>query len=188
MRMNGETVGLRERFSNGAEWPGDTRHLPASEVANRHCEIQLTVPDHRDSGALNSKNDPLGKLRNGHAERYYEEVRNRDRSIEIESVSSHSGFSVDDVEAVFRHVFFEDHDLADDRHRFAPDYEMAQSWQRLRDGRDVKAHDLTMLHHELEESKLMAQGMPYVEAHDRVNDMGYNYQAEVAEWRGNGGE
>ncbi len=51
VRMNGETVGLRERFSNGAEWPGDTRHLPASEVANCHCEIQLTVP----SGGENAK-------------------------------------------------------------------------------------------------------------------------------------
>lgn len=52
-RMNGETVGIRERFSNGADWPGDSRALGVSDVANCHCEVELTIPDwsaaHRDA-------------------------------------------------------------------------------------------------------------------------------------------
>ena len=44
-RMNGETVGIRERFSNGADWPGDSRALGASDVANCHCEVELTILD-----------------------------------------------------------------------------------------------------------------------------------------------
>lgn len=44
-RMNGETVGIDERFSNGADWPGDTKALSVSEVAYCHCEVELTVPD-----------------------------------------------------------------------------------------------------------------------------------------------
>lgn len=51
--MSGETVGIRERFSNGADWPGDSRALGVSDVANCHCEVELTIPDgsaaHRDA-------------------------------------------------------------------------------------------------------------------------------------------
>ena len=61
---------------------------------------------------------------------------------------------------VYRHVFIEEHDLMDGHHRFVPDYDMAQSWQRLRSGKGVQKHDLTLLLHEYEESKLMATGNP----------------------------
>lgn len=49
-RMNGETVGIRERFSNGADWPGDTKSLSAGDVANCHCEVELTIPSREDRG------------------------------------------------------------------------------------------------------------------------------------------
>ncbi len=45
LRLNGETVGINEKFSNGASWPGDTRALTVDEVANCHCEIELTITD-----------------------------------------------------------------------------------------------------------------------------------------------
>jgi len=48
-RMDGETVGIRERFSNGADWPGDTKSLSAGDVANCHCEVELTIPDGGDT-------------------------------------------------------------------------------------------------------------------------------------------
>lgn len=44
-RLSGETVPIDGRFSNGALWPGDTGALPADEVANCHCELELTVTD-----------------------------------------------------------------------------------------------------------------------------------------------
>lgn len=44
-RLAGETVGIDERFSNGADWPGDTGALSVSEVAYCHCEVTLAVPD-----------------------------------------------------------------------------------------------------------------------------------------------
>lgn len=44
-RLSGETVAIDGRFSNGALWPGDTGALPADEVANCHCELELTVTD-----------------------------------------------------------------------------------------------------------------------------------------------
>ena len=36
--MNGETVGLRERFSNGLRWPGDYEGSAEETV---HCECSL---------------------------------------------------------------------------------------------------------------------------------------------------
>lgn len=44
-RLAGETVPIDEPFSNGAYWPGDSIHLPVSEVANCHCEAEVTVKD-----------------------------------------------------------------------------------------------------------------------------------------------
>ena len=184
-------MGIRERFSNGADWPGDTKSLSANEVANCHCEVELTVPD-RDSGAsrgaLSDANDPDMSARYSHAESYYEEVRNRSRDAEIGAVSGNSGFSTSDIETIYRHVFLDEHDLADGHRRFYPDYDMAQSWQRLRDGHDIQRHDLTLLHHELEESRLMADGISYEDAHAEVVRMGYDYDKEAREWHLGRGE
>lgn len=40
MAMNGERVGIDEKFSNGAMWPGDTV-LGAAETCNCHCRIEI---------------------------------------------------------------------------------------------------------------------------------------------------
>lgn len=45
VRLNGETVPIDRRFSNGADWPGDSYSLPVEEVANCHCSVVVTVPD-----------------------------------------------------------------------------------------------------------------------------------------------
>ena len=126
--------------------------------------------------------------RTTHAESYYEEVRNRDSGAEINAISDSSGFSPLDVEVIYRHVFLDEHDLADGHHRFYPDYDMAQSWQRLRSGRDIQRHDLTLLHHELEEAKLMASGLSYEDAHAEAVRMGYDYAKEAKKWHSERGE
>ena len=41
--MNGETVAWDETFSNGAQWPGDSRALDAADVANCQCECEVTI-------------------------------------------------------------------------------------------------------------------------------------------------
>ena len=42
--MNGQTVDIEGRFSNGAEWPADAV-LPVDEVAGCQCELEITVED-----------------------------------------------------------------------------------------------------------------------------------------------
>ena len=40
--MNGETVGIRELFSNGLRWPGDSSANDADEVANCQCSMEYS--------------------------------------------------------------------------------------------------------------------------------------------------
>jgi hypothetical protein len=39
-RMNGQSVGISEKFSNGMLWPGDPE-APASEVAECKCTLEI---------------------------------------------------------------------------------------------------------------------------------------------------
>jgi len=41
--MNGQTVGIEEKFSNGADWPGDAV-LGPDETSGCHCELVINIP------------------------------------------------------------------------------------------------------------------------------------------------
>ncbi|HEL2357146.1 TPA: hypothetical protein TZN77_001404 [Streptococcus suis] len=134
-------------------------------------------------GAWNDKNDEYGIEREKHAEMYYEQVRNRNREMQVVRVAKNSSFSVSDVEKIFDHIFINEHDLEEGRKRFDPNYDMAESWRRLTEvgGKNIQKHDIIMLHHELMELGLMAKGMSYDEAHNQTNKV-YNYQMAWIEW------
>ena len=113
------------------------------------------------SGAI--PRDDIARM-DEHAERYYEEIRKR--TGDVESISKNTGFSVDDVKLIKEHIFFNKYDLGGKTPmQFAPDYDMAVSWQRLIDGKNIQEMDMIMLNHELMEYDLMKQGMLYKEAH-----------------------
>ena len=60
--------------------------------------------------------------------------------------------------------------------RFDSSYDMAVSWQRLIEGKNIQEMDVVLLNHELLEHNLMTeQGMPYHIAHELSNTQ-YNYQ------------
>lgn len=133
-------------------------------------------------GAWNSKNDPDEIHRRAHAEQYYESVRKRNTDREIVRIAKNTGFSQDDIRAVYLHVFENYYDLEGGKKRFDPDYDMAQSWSRLFDGKNIQDHDKTLLHHELMESKLMAKGMDYDTAH-KITQEKYDYLGELIKWQ-----
>lgn len=139
------------------------------------------------SGALNSSNDPSGLRRKLHAEKYYEAVRNRNAKNEIAKVAKSSGLSETDIEHVYNHIFIAEHALNNGSEvvleRFSPDYDMAQSWQRLRSGENIQEHDLTLLKHELAEEGYMRGGLSYEEAHIKACKDGYNYEKDLQEWK-----
>ena len=78
----------------------------------------------------------------------------------------------------------EKHDLGGlEKQYFYPSYEMAQSWQRLCEGKNIQPHDLTFLKHELMEMDLIQQGYSQDEAHIMTSKK-YNYDKESKEFYG----
>lgn len=136
------------------------------------------------SGALTSKNDADFAKRNKFADDYYAEVLKRDRNYEISAVAKNSGMSVEDVDKVFAHVFELKHLFNDGRiSKFNTDYDMAQSWIRLREGKNIQEHDMILLKHELMEANIMGRGttIPYEPVHDEVEKV-YNYTVALRKY------
>ncbi|MDR0248580.1 MAG: hypothetical protein LBI44_02810 [Oscillospiraceae bacterium] len=114
-----------------------------------------------------------------HAERYYEEIRRR--KSDAATIAKNTGFSPEDVEKIRRHIFMDEHELgAETPLRFSADYDMAVSWQRLADGRDIKEMDIVLLKHELAELELMARGLSYDKAHEKA-EAAHNYARYIRE-------
>lgn len=74
------------------------------------------------------------KKRSQIAEEYYEQVRNRNRDYEIKAVAKNSGFSKEDVDKIFAHIFELEHLYENGKvHRFHADYYMQHSLEYLKD-------------------------------------------------------
>lgn len=128
------------------------------------------------SGALN----PESLRAQEHADRYYESVRHM--KTDVKRISDNTGFSENDIDQIKNHVFMQKHDLGNDElEYFYPNYEMAESWQRLIDGSNIQPHDITLLHHEKMEHELMKAGYSQEEAH-RITETKYNYKKESKEY------
>ena len=128
------------------------------------------------SGALN----PDSEKAQEHADRYYESVRKMKN--DHERIAANTDFSAEEVKQVKSFIFLEKHDLGgSEPEYFYPSYEMAQSWQRLIEGKNIQPHDLTLLRHEIMERKLMEQGHSQREAH-RAAEEKYNYSKESREY------
>ena len=121
------------------------------------------------SGALDSESPRA----NAHASRYYESVRHM--STDIDRIAENTGLDRSMIEQVKNHIFIEPHDLEENGfRRFYPSYDMAQSWQRLIDGKHIQPQDLVLLQHEYLESNLMKMGYTQQAAHDLANEQ-FNY-------------
>ena len=109
-----------------------------------------------------------------HAALYYEEIRKR--TSDIEAIANNTGFSMEDIRRVKEHVFMNSYDLGGlESERFEADYDMAVSWQRLIEGKNIHEMDLVLLNHELVEYALMREkGLPYHEAHRQAEKL-HNY-------------
>jgi len=57
---------------------------------------------------------------------------------------------------------------------FDASFHIAQSWQRLIDGKEIKEQDIILLKHELMEMELVKTGMPQNQAHINATKI-YNY-------------
>ena len=134
-------------------------------------------------GALTDKNDPLYVKRDAHAIKYYESVRRSKKSNIVKSIANNTGISEKSINKVYDHVFIKEHELYGGKRRFDPDYDMAESFRRLREGKNIQEHDLIMLKHERLEYELMnKKHMSDQEAH-RLAEKKYNYQKALTEFK-----
>ena len=139
----------------------------------------------KKSGAVYSyKNDPDGSKRQGIAEKLYEQTRNRNSMYEVRAIAKNSGMSEADIKKVYDHIYTNKHLFKNGTiHLFDPDYEMAQSWQRLRNNNNIQPHDITLLKHELAEYNIMGESIDieYEPVHNEVTEK-YNYQKELMQY------
>ena len=189
-------IPIKEYFRVGMakmRFPKDYEYAAAfpEELVNCRCTIKY-LPENNDddkqagaiSGALTDENDPNYDKRNAKAEEMYEEIRNRDARYEIRAVAKNSGFKYKEIERVYEHVFIREHLLdGGEIRRFDPDYYMANSWFRLRNGKTIYPHDITMLKHELLEEKIIGKSIdiPIRKAHNIAEEK-YNYKKELLEY------
>ncbi len=129
------------------------------------------------SGAI-PRNDIA--MQENHAKLYYEEIRRR--TGDVSAIAKNSGLSVEDITKIKQHMFFNKYDLGQNEPTvFDPSYDMAESWQRLIDGKGILEMDGIMLKHELMEYELMnEQGLDYKTAHNMAEAV-YNYTKYVKE-------
>lgn len=134
-----------------------------------------TIRKEAVKGALNDQNDPGYVRRDRHAEKYYQAVRNSKKENIVRTIAKNTKMSEASISKVYDHVFINEYELYGGHRRFDPDYDMSESFRRLREGRDIQEHDLILLHHERLEYELMKKlGLSYREAH-KFAESKYNY-------------
>lgn len=121
------------------------------------------------------------------AEMYYEEIRHF--STDSKKIADNIGKEESDIRKIKAYLF-EDDSLIDpdtgESRQFDPDCAIAQSRQRLMNGKDIKLHDKTLIEHELLEMKIKQEnpGIDHVKAHELASEK-YNYPKEALEYYGN---
>lgn len=121
------------------------------------------------------------------AEMYYKEVRSF--STDAKKIAENLGKEKSDIVKIKAYLF-EDESLFDSDlktyHRFDPDCAIAQSWQRLMTGKDIKQHDRTLIEHELLEMKIKRENpdMEHWKAHELATEK-FDYPKEALEYYGN---
>jgi hypothetical protein len=155
--------------------------------------VQPYIRVHGGSRSSRPRGNDYEKL-DGWAEDAYENIRSND---DVDSITSHlrdaprvdgtSGFSVDEIAQIRRHVFFEEHPIQDydgitvtlQRYDASPD--MAEAWLRLRSGHQ-RPEDIALLEHELAESRYYQShpGAIYQEAHAAANQVS-NWERQIPE-------
>jgi len=156
--------------------------LPEQLERARGYDSELTNKKSRGiiSGGTSGALSPNSARAQEHATRYYDAVRKM--TTDVSAVAKNSGFDESEIETIKKFIFYDKHDLGDGTiARFAPSYEMAESWQRLVDGKNIQHHDIILLKHEMLEKALIDSGLSQEEAHIEATKK-YNYAKEAQKY------
>lgn len=131
--------------------------------------------------------DLFSKRATEFAQMYYAEIRVF--SSDVKRIAANLNKEESDIKRIKAYLF-EDASLYDpdtgEWRRFDPDCAIAQSWQRLMIGTNIKPHDRTLIEHELLEMQIKAEnpGIDHAKAHELASEK-YNYPKEAEEYYGN---
>lgn len=170
--------------------PESLKSVVEGAIEKTGGKLKQPVVKRLDSGIMNSGAriiNTYSKEAEEFAEMYYKEIRSF--STDTEKIAKNLGKSEDDIRKIKAYLF-EDNSLydpdSDTWRRFDPDCAIAQSWQRLMVGKDIKPHDRTMIEHELLEMRIKKDNpsITHYEAHEMATEK-YDYRKEAAEYYGN---
>ena len=169
----------RDAENSRVRVPGFGRSISQKAVwANRGYE-NLGKSDRITIRNVSGARNPESNEAEEHAERYYGLVRSM--KTDVSKIAKTTGFTQKQIQEVKDYIFYDKHDLGkEEPERFKPDFMVAQSWQRLMEGKPEK-HDITLIRHEVMEKELIKQGMTQEEAHI-VTSKKYNYGKEAQEY------
>lgn len=157
------------------------KHFSENGVAKNPNEDKIEAG--AVTGALNDVNDPDHIRRDEHADLYYAEIRNSSKESFVSAVSKNTSVNQEIVAKTYKHIFEDKHDLEKGYDYFDTDYDMAESFRRLRTNDNIQNHDVILLYHEALEYDIMQANptMPYEEAH-AIAEQTYNYKAALNDW------
>ena len=149
---------------------GRYSEMSTSELRAR----QMRLLEKHNSGAKSGALDAYGKDRERaeeHAKLMY--VTYINSKGDVPKIAKLTGCSEQEIREIKEYVF--------NNPEFSPDYDQAQTWDRLRKGQPVEA-DIIFLKHELMEIEYRKQGYSYDEAHEMTEKL-YNYEKEIRKYK-----
>ena len=150
--------------------------MSASELKERQT-IDLNKQENLSSGAKSGALDSDGKDKeraDKHAALMYETYRNVHSDVPV--IAKVAGCTEREVKEIKEYVF--------NNLEFLPDFDQAQTWDRLRKGNPIEA-DIIFIKHELMEIEYWKQGYSYDDAH-KLTEKVYNYNKAIQEYKNNG--
>ena len=178
---------LKEQGLSYAQW----KRMHAERFYNRLFSGKNTAINRTEftriqniSGAKITDN--YSKKADEFAEMFYNEIRLM--KSDVSQIASNIGEDPKVIQKIKDYLFMDKSYYDEDTGRyeqFAPDCAIAQSWQRLFIGKNIKPHDLTLINHEKLEMELKQKypNLSHSEAHAQAKAR-YNYEDEADAYYG----
>lgn len=144
----------------------------AEEWQSKAEKSSKSVAKSADGGIINTGAFSGAKKTPGwqdrHGKKMYEEIRHR--KTDVKKISENTNFKESAVEEIKQHMFYQKHKFKNGTIRqFDYDFDQAQSWDRLSQGKETKT-DLILLKHEyVELTQMRLHDYDYETAHDIAN-------------------
>lgn len=164
-------------YEDSEEYEAWLDYLSKGGTTEQYNQFKLT--NNSKSNKINTGArilDPYDEDGEKFAKMYYKEIQSF--TTDVAKIAKNTEKKEEDIQNIKDYLFF--------NKSFSPDCSIAQSWQRLMLGKDIKKHDITLIEHELYEMKLKEDN-PNI-SHDEAHIIAthkHNYQKEADEYYGN---